>query len=363
MLLNEIGQLKKMSGKRPKYIYLAEHLRHWISQKKIPAGTKLPNNRQLAEFFKVTPVTINRSLKELAGKGIVDMKVGAGTFVSNNGRKLNKVLRIGVLCHETPGQNDYYISTVMNTFHQFWSNYPSDVILLKKTSKEYRKAIEEYSLDGVMILVPEEESTAETAALFAEGYPIVSIGVKVENLRGCSFGTDHFQTAQKAVHYLAQMGHKNIGILLLPTLDFSSKQRLEGYRDGMWNEKLLSNPKWIISETARKELGLKKAFSEIFDSNAPITSLLLASHGDIIPVYSTLNQLGLKIPEDISLIGFDNPNYSQHLTPPLTVMAQPVAEITENAAQSLLNQIEHKIGGETKEYEAYLIERDSVKKL
>ena len=360
MIFEEIQLATPRNTKKPKYVQLAEQMKFWIHKKQIPAGTKLPGNRDLAKFFKVTPVTINRSLQELANQGLIDRKVGSGTYIASSDKKANKILRIGILCHDTPSQDDFYISMVLNTFHSFWQNHKSDVITLVKNSKEYRKAIEEYSLDGVMILVPQKEFEFEIAALRAENYPIVSIGTKFTSLKGCSFGTDHVQTAREAVKFLAQQGHKNIGIILPDNELTAIQKRLEGYQQGMWENRLPVNPEWIIKYRDTDQPFCQKKLKGILSSTNKVTAFLMASYSQVIPFYSLMAKMGYNIPNDISLVAFDDPTYASQLSPSLTVFAQPIEQFTQKAAQSLLNQIKKENGGKLEEYCPFLIERESV---
>lgn len=360
MIFEGIDLLTSKNSHLPKYAQLAEQMRTWINRKQVPPGTKLPNNRQLAKHFNVTPVTINRSLQELARKGLVDMKVGSGTFIAGNSKKANKTLRIGILCHVAPRHEDYYTSVVSNTFHAFWEKHPSDIISLVKSPKEYRKAIEEYSLDGVMVLAPQKEFEPEIIALHSEGFPIVSIGTKFNAPPNCSFGTDHAQAACNAVTYLADRGHRFIGAILPCQKYYSSSKRIIGYKNGMWKAQLPANPNWLINEQMHKDYGLEKAVADIMSTTPKPTALLVMAYLNIIPMYTILNKLGYKIPQDISLIAFDDPTFASQISPALTVFSQPIEQFTQKAAQSLLNQIKKENGGEIGNDCSYLIERESV---
>lgn len=360
MLLEEIQLLAPKDSKQPRYLQLAEQIRGWILKKQVPAGSKLPNNRQLAEYFKVSPVTMNRSLQELAQAGIIDLKVGSGTYVASASRKANKVLQIGIMCHEAFSQDDYYTSTVLKVFHSLWENYKSDLITLVKTSKEYRQAIEEFSLDGVMVLTPQREDESEIASLHAENYPIVSIGTKFPSLRGCSFGTEHARTASEAVKFLAEKGHKNIGIILHDSQYASIQERFAGYQQGMWESRLPINPDWIIKIPASSRQFCEEQLEKVLRSSHKVTAFIIVSYWHIVPFYSLMGKLGCHIPGDVSLLAFDDPLYASQLNPPLTVYAQPIKQYTEQAVRSLLRQIRNEDFEDSEGFLPYLIERGSV---
>ena len=95
---------------------LAEHLEQWILNENLPAGTRLPGNRLLAEHFRTTPLTIGKSLNELTRKGLLERRVGAGTFVANSAQVSNR--RIGIICHEIICPDTTYISPVIHNFYE-----------------------------------------------------------------------------------------------------------------------------------------------------------------------------------------------------------------------------------------------------
>ena len=360
MIFDKIVLSKPANIRQPKYAQLAEQLRRWIIQNDIPVGTKFPNNRQLAKTLKVTPVTLHRSIQELAKRGIVETKVGSGTYVSSPSHKSNKSMRIGVFCHDTPNLSDYYISFVLNNFYSFFQEYKSNVIIFKVSSDKYRETIDEYSLDGVMVLSPERNFISEIKNLRMENYPIVSIGTRFEELGNCSFGIKHMQISRQIVEFLAKKKHRNIGILL-PHYEYSAmRERLEGYHKGMWENRLPVNPDWIIKAQNESMSVCKDQLLRLLSSPEKITALLIVSYLNITPIYSILNKAGYRIPEDISLIAFDDPTYASQLNPPLTVFAQPIEQFTTKAATSLLGQINQNTPDKFEEDHAVLIERQSV---
>lgn len=360
MIFDNLQTLEFTDKKRPKYAQLADQVKYWINRKQIPPGTKLPGNRELAKFFDVAPVTINRSLQELTSKGILRRKVGSGTYIAARDKKANKLMRIGILCHILINQEDYYSSTVLNVLHYFWRNYKSDLITLMKSNKSCRELIEEYAFDGIVVLYPQNEFEPEMLALRNENYPVVSIGTKFPALAGYSFGTNHTQTAHEAVNFLAKNGHRNIGFISPDVPGIALQQRLAGYQEGMWVNRLPINPEWIIKSHLTFDAFSEKKLKNILDPLCPVSAFLMASHMQIVSFYSLVSKLGYKIPDDISLVAFDDPPYASQLNPPLTVYAQPIEQFTRKAAESLYLQITGGNFSANEECKPFLIERESV---
>ena len=356
-------KIESNNGNNPIYKRLAVLMESWINSKRLKPGTKLPSDRQLSIQLKVSPVTINKSIQLLAQKGLVERKVGAGTYIKSS-RSKAKNLKIGIFCHVTPKQ-DYYISTVLNNFYDFWKDIDSEIILFVKSPNEYLKTIKEYSLDGVMILTPEADCEQEIGKLYSQGYPIVSIGTKFPQLKECSFGTDHIETACRVVKYLAKLGHRNIA-MISPEANWNAIQkRIEGYQKGMWESQLPANPKWIIRSGSPDVLLLNDNALFGLINEEHITAFIMTSYAQIIPLYTRINRLGYKIPDDVSIIAFDDPEFAVQLHPPLTTFSQAIDEFTNAAAKKLLSKIRCEELPENKFHntQAKLNERGSCKKL
>jgi len=346
---------------RPKYIQVRDALEQWISRNQLPPGTKLPSYRQLASHLQLTAVTVSKGVKELTKKGILRHKVGSGTYIINS--KYKKHLRIGIICHETIMEDECYVSNVLKCFREYWHKIKFDTVSLIRTPDDYRKAIEEYALSGIMVLTPQPEFIPRIIELKDAGFPIVTIGAAMPELDGISFGTEHEKVCFDAVKYLTGLGHKRIGIFLSNDPDISLLERERGYYRGMWESQLPVNPDWIIRKKSFTDNLPAMETRRILHSKECPTAFLIAAYRDIIPVYTELQSQGLKIPEDVSLIGFDDPQYAQHLSPALTVFAQKIELFTTNAAEQLNRLINNQPLEKYGYGEAVLIERQSCVKV
>lgn len=317
-----------------KYLQVATHVEGMIRQGHFKEGDRLPSDKALAKSLNVTTVTVNKGLNLLVKRNLICRKVGSGTFVAPKSGVRRKSLRIGIFIHVTPKNNDWYISTVMGCFHDFWKEQGGEVILLIKTGPEYRKAIEDYGLDAAMTLCPEPEIVPFIADLKADGFPMVTVGSHMPGLEDCAFGVDHKATVEKAVAYLAGLGHSEIGMMTSANYKtVSVDQRIEGYVAGMWNCKLPLNPDWTIEVGATSEI--EKILLERKRRGSLPTALLMPYSALLMPTCSALQAAGIRVPEDISLLGFDDLPETAHISPPLTVFAYPLEEIAKGAAEFL----------------------------
>ena len=169
--------------------------------------------------------------------------------------------------------------------------------------------------------------------------PIVLIDRPIESLTEIadSILIDNTAAAEKAISYLLQHGHRQIGIIVGPEDVFTSAQRLKGYFNAFEAYGLSADKENILHgdytvqggyESMRRLL-IRKNCTAVFITNYEMTL------GGIIAV----NEMGLKIPDEISVIGFDNLDLSRITHPRLTIVTQPLEQIGAQAAKLLLEHL------------------------
>ena len=321
--------------KRPKYKRLADAIEKWIRKNKLKAGTKLPSDRELVKYFGVTTVTIGRSLGELLAIGLIERKVGVGTFV----KAQKKEYRIGVFSHEPLLEPT--ISHILSNLHLFWYENRGILMYIICDAKDYRLKIAENKLDGVIVVSPLPKCIPEVLSLKQEGFPVITLGVYFDKLGEISFGHDHVESGKKAVHYLIERGYKKIGLALPRNYNIGSKLRLEGYRLAMWEANLPIHPNWEIPMGKWDDPKYVAMMTSHLTGKDRPEALIICMAGLIMPLYNLLHQLKLRIPEDIGLIAFDNLDYVTYLSSPLTVFTEDTDKCCQIAAQKLLNLITH----------------------
>ncbi len=144
--------------------------------------------------------------------------------------------------------------------------------------------------------------------------------------------------AQLAIEHLIRSGHRNIGLLSGPVRSLSTKGRYEGYQKTLKAANIPIKQEWIRNCHPTIEAGQAKA-SELLKNNPEITALFC--HNDLIAVgaMQACLQLGLTVPKDIAIIGYDDIKLAALVTPSLTTIHSPIAEIGARAIQMLLEQM------------------------
>lgn len=184
---------------------------------------------------------------------------------------------------------------------------------------------------------------------------------EIDNIR-----YNRFEAGTYAMQYLIDNGHKKIafiGSFGTPESKLIYPGRYDAYQKTMANNNLPINPKWVIDCQWTRQLCFDKT-KELLQSEDKPTAFFIASDHMAIASMSAMHEIGLRIPEDVSVVGISDIEMSKFLNPPLTTVAIPQTEIGEIAASALLARVE---GDNTVPKQIFvptkLIIRDSVTKI
>jgi len=210
-----------------------------------------------------------------------------------------------------------------------------------------------------IIFVPTSADCEYYDDLLKSNTPIVVIDRKIKQCDVDSVSVDGFSGAASAVERLIELGHKRIafigGLAHLSVM----QEREQGFLETLKKHKL-SLPQAYLTRGNNRQDGGYEAMKELLALKQPPSAVLIANNLMTLGGLKALHESRVKIPEQISLIGFDDMDWAPSLQPPLTVVAQPAYEMGEKAAQALLERI-HEPGLPTKTtvLQTHLIVRDS----
>ena len=153
--------------------------------------------------------------------------------------------------------------------------------------------------------------------------------VRVENGRGAAMAVGHF----------AQLGHRSVGHVTGPRGNVLAESRLEGFRSALPSLGLPQRHDWILEGDFSMDSGAAAANAWLAMEDRP-TALFFASDEMAVGFMGVVQRAGYSVPEDVSIVGFDNIEIAQHLSPALTTIRQPRTQIGIRAAELLLRMIE-----------------------
>ncbi len=151
-----------------------------------------------------------------------------------------------------------------------------------------------------------------------------------------SVGATNWAGGMAAAGHLVQLGHRRIAHLGGPAHLLCSRARLDGHRAALEAAGLALDPQLVREGDFRQESGLHQA-QALLDLAEPPTAVFAASDQMALGVYEAVRRRGLRVPEDLSVVGFDDLDLATWASPPLTTVRQPLAEMGAAAARTLLD--------------------------
>ncbi|OMP66987.1 LacI family DNA-binding transcriptional regulator [Domibacillus epiphyticus] len=223
--------------------------------------------------------------------------------------------------------------------------------------EEYLNVLRQKQADGIVMLT----ARMETGVIekFSVDYPLVLACEYIEGSTIPTVSIDNVSSARKATEYLIALGHEKIGTITGPLNVVLGKDRLKGYTQAMARHNLSVEPFLVQEGTFTFDSGYNMMMKFLALSNPP-TAVFAANDEMAFGAVKAVKSRGLRVPEDVSVIGFDDIEFSAIFEPPLTTISQPTFEIGTKAMELLLKLMnEDEITRNQYILEDSLIERDS----
>lgn len=254
------------------------------------------------------------------------------------GRKSN-TRTVGLII--TDNANPFFAQVVKGVQNTLWQN--KYTLILCNTNEDYareRGAIEmllEREVDGI-ILTPTQSHDQDIPILQSAGIPFVLLGrhfstYKIPNVLG-----DDKQGAYKAVDHLIRLGHSRILFINAPKYISSAQERLEGYTESFADNGLEPDPSLLRICEPNMEAAYNEIKSILLEE-LKFTAVFTFSDLMMLGVVKMFQEVGVRVPEDCSLVGYDDINFVSLLTPPLTTVFQDKYKMGVESANMLLNII------------------------
>ncbi|GAB4481147.1 MAG: substrate-binding domain-containing protein [Anaerolineae bacterium] len=232
----------------------------------------------------------------------------------------------------------------------------SDGLYQPEVEKKALQTLLGRQVDGLIVLggrVPEEYLYD-----IAEHLPLIMVGRNLAELREQCLSMDQVEGGYKATKYLIDMGHRHIAHITGITYHHDAVDRLKGYKQALADAGIEIDPALIVEGSFQERSGVLaveallargKPFSAIFASNDQM------AYGASLALW----RRGIRVPEDVSIIGYDDHPSAAYVVPPLTTIQQPAQEMGQAAARAILRALQGE-PFELPEIPVKLIVRESV---
>lgn len=278
---------------------------------------------------------------------------------------MNKSKTIGLLIsgiHKGMIKDDFMVE-ILSGIDEYVAHTDYDLVLFstnstKQREKTYSQLCRERKVDGVILQGMKTEDPYLKEVVESD-IPCVLIDIPIKSSTVGYVTTDNVLGAKKATEYLIGLGHKNIAMMNGHNFASVSQTRLEGYLEALNDAKIAIKWNWIVNGEFDENTAENVATS-LLTRNPEITAIFCASDLMALGTMKAAKKLGIRTPEELSIIGFDDILLASYVTPTLTTIAQNKFEMGYQAAKLLLDMLENKEGSHDIILDTQLVEREST---
>jgi GntR family transcriptional regulator, arabinose operon transcriptional repressor len=340
-----MSMLQRQSDAPPLHVQLANIFKDRIIQGVWGQGETIPTEKELCAEFDVARGTVRQALQALEADGFLRREQGRGTFVifGNLPPQTPKAARNRV-AFIVPYVRDSSVLTILMGFQQAAEreNYSVAFHHVNNDVEQQAEVIDRLYQEGVagIALYPVDSEVIKPLDRFVQaGFPLVLIDRYLKHLSTDFVMTDHFSGALRAVRYLLDQGHRNIGFVTWLSPAVSMEHRFLGYQQALREYGIEPNPALVCHVEGYPTIDLTSLRTYL--SKAVTPSAVFAANDQIaIALYRAAASVGVIVPADLAIVGFDNLDIAEQLSPPLTTVAQQFLEIGQKAAEVLFRRIQ-----------------------
>jgi LacI family transcriptional regulator len=222
------------------------------------------------------------------------------------------------------------------------------------------EALKERRTDALIVQVDASPDDELVTWVRQAGLPVIVVGRCIPAIAECCVHLDNVAGGALATRHLADRGHRRIahvaGLMRLA----DARDRLAGYQQALGHAGLDSEPSLIV-EGGFVEDGGYRAIQQLLIDGTDFTAIFAANDQSAAGALKALREAGLRVPDDVSLVGFDDLFIAHYLYPALTTVRQPFTEMGQAAARLALAALGIDTEREvTRRFDPVLVERDSV---
>ena len=312
--------------------------------------------KDIARELGISPSTVSRALKDHP-----DISVETKKAVTELAERLNytpnsialslrqqKTNTIGVIIPEII---HFFFSTVISGIEDIAYDAGYSVIVSQSNESYEREVIDSKALfnnrvDGMLVSLSRETTKYDHfKSLFDRGVPMVFFDRVTDEINCSKVIVDDYTGSFDATEHLIQQGYKHIAHLSGPASLTITEDRLKGYKDALSKHGITYDESIVMRENASEDEQVAKDLTlKLLSGSNPPDAIFAINDIAALGAMIAAKEKGLKIPEDIGIVGFSNWRFTSLTEPPMSTVNQPGFEIGREAARLLIKQIEAKDG-------------------
>ena len=345
------------------YREIVETLQEQIQARSLQAGDQIPTEQELSERFGVSRITSARAVRELETLGMVRRIRGKGSFVTEETEWAVNNTRSSLISLVVPFSRQTGSGYVLLEGMESQARARRQLITLHNSQaspERERDIIVEALEHRTLGLVIYPESSLENLGIFTrllvDRVPFVVIDREVLGLEAPFVGPDNRAATRQIVDYLVSIGHRRIAYMgSTRTRMLSEQDRFVGYCDGLVaagipvhedhlyiSDELPASDEIDVWSQVDENLAMGHvALDHLMAGPEPPTAVVAINDINAAAILQAALRRGIRVPQELSITGFDDLPVASHLEVPLTTMAQPFYEIGEAAVRMLQDRIVH----------------------
>ncbi len=209
--------------------------------------------------------------------------------------------------------------------------------------RDIEKAITGKHIDGLILDSPSSMDRELVSLIESLGIPYVIVHpIELPHADVSFVDIDDYGGAKLAISYLIELGHRHIGLILEESKRFRKHKRYAGYLDALTEHGIPVREEYQFFVGNAVNSGFQNGHAgarELMEKHPELTAIFCETDETAMGAMSAVWQAGKSIPEDISIIGFDDIRYAEMVNPPLTTIRQPVDAISEAAVAAVIGMI------------------------
>jgi GntR family transcriptional regulator of arabinose operon len=362
-----------MSEITPKYVWLKQIIVDAARTEGWSEGHRLPSENELAETYAVSRSTVRQTLEELEREGLLSRQRGRGTFYTpNTSGKAGRNYLIGI----TTALSGYIYPAIVRGAEEVFSErgYHSlfgPNLLVEELRRSADRESPPWRLDGLLFepSVSDRVAGMQRAIERVQGFgiPFVMLNWITDDPNVSWVAPDDVKAGETIAQYLLERGHRRIAFVGIRSHQ-PALNRLAGFRSRLAEDGLLPREDQIIlvEQNEDRYVNTYRRTKELLETHRPLpTAFFFYNDQSAAEGYHAIKDVGLSIPDEVSVVSYDDSELGRALNPRLTTMEHPKEELGRWAARLLLDQIERPTGRFALQVkmESTIVERASVRSL
>jgi len=341
----------------PLYKQIQNHLREQILSGKLRPGDRVPSERELSQYFKVSQITTKQALAALADENMVIRIKGKGTFVAGrDGTDLLHSMQSGLkgivgiifpsIHMPVESLLFYYIQTLLHS-----RGYQTLIRVTDDRMDKEMEAIRMFRLFGVRgyIIFPaiDENYNEEILRLSLDRFPHVLVDRYLPNITSSSVTSENIEGTARMLQHLLDAGYRNIVFLTQQDTNSNTHERIIGFEKAYTDLDLpIDKRLWFfVGNGPRDDEATIARLKKFFAEHSEIEAVVAVDTVVAMLAYGVLQEMGLTVPDKVRLVSFDDPKL-----PFVPFIQQDTESIAKRAVDILIRQME----------KGYMIERVTV---